>query len=198
MVIFKNLSHETPYKLFKEKFEEALECKQDNINAMSISTYNIDKNEVDSRFVNLKIINKKEFIFFTNYESPKAQAFKNHPQISALFFWPTINTQVRMKAKIKKTPTKYNQIYFEQRSLDKNALAISSNQSFPIDNFDCVIQKYNKAKQERDLKTCPRYWGGYSFIPYQMEFWTGDKHRLNKRSLYTKAKSGWIHSTLQP
>ena len=48
-------------------------------------------------------VEKEDFIFFSNYESPKAEEFSNHNQISALIYWNTINTQIRMKAFIKKT-----------------------------------------------------------------------------------------------
>ena len=60
-------------------------------------------NEVDSRYVNLKFITNDEFIFFSNYDSPKASAFNSHNQIAALLYWSSINVQIRMKAKIKKT-----------------------------------------------------------------------------------------------
>ena len=47
MIHFNNLSCEKPFLLFKEKYDEALELKQKNIEAISISTYNKEKNEVD-------------------------------------------------------------------------------------------------------------------------------------------------------
>ena len=28
----------------------------------------------------------------------------------------------------------------------------------------------------------PEYWGGYDFIPYSFEFWTGENNRLNKEN----------------
>ena len=40
MIHFNNLSCEKPFLLFKEKYDEALELKQKNIEAISISTYN--------------------------------------------------------------------------------------------------------------------------------------------------------------
>ena len=33
----------------------------------------------------------------------KHHAFNSHNQIAALVYWPSINVQIRMKAKIKKT-----------------------------------------------------------------------------------------------
>tara|TARA_B100000963_G_scaffold192839_1_gene167909 strand:+ start:10881 stop:11477 length:597 start_codon:yes stop_codon:yes gene_type:complete len=198
MITFNNLNNEKPYQLLKKKYHEALSAGQKNIEAISISSYNIETQEVDSRYVNLKFINNNEFIFFTNYNSPKSIAFSSHDQISALIYWPSINVQIRMKARIQKTSNKFNQEYFKNRSKDKNALAISSNQSSSISSFDQVIKKYNKIKKDRDLKICPQYWGGFSFTPYEIEFWEGNASRLNKRNFYKLNKNIWHHFILEP
>jgi pyridoxamine 5'-phosphate oxidase len=124
MIEFINLSRKKPYSIFKEKYDLALKNGQKNIEAMSISTYNTEKKEVDSRYVNLKFIDQENFIFFTNYNSPKSLAIKSHNQISALFFWQTINIQIRINAKIYRTTEEFNMNYFKQRSKEKNALAI--------------------------------------------------------------------------
>ena len=138
-------------------------------------------------------------LFFSNYNSPKAKAFHSHNQIAVLFFWPSINTQIRMKAFIKKTSKEYNQAYFSKRSPEKNALAISSNQSQQISDFDKVIKQYNHTKEKMDLETCPEYWGGFSFTPNEIEFWVGNKFRINQRDLYKKDKSdSWTHCILEP
>ena len=113
MIEIINLNQETPYLIFKEKYDNALSANQRNIEAISISSFNKNKNEVDSRFVNLKIIEKDEFIFFSNYDSPKSIAFDSNNQISALIFWPSTNLQIRIKAKIKKTSYAYNNEYFK-------------------------------------------------------------------------------------
>jgi pyridoxamine 5'-phosphate oxidase len=198
MIEFKNLNNEKPYKVFKEKYEKALNFNQLNIEAVSISSFNKGKDEVDSRYVNVKLIDDEKFIFFTNYNSPKSIGFKSHNQISALFFWPVINTQIRMKAIIKKTSLEFNQTYFEKRSREKNALAISSNQSKKIKSYKDVIEKYNHVFKKSNLDECPRYWGGYSFIPYYFEFWEGHESRINKREVFNKIDGFWKHSFLQP
>ena len=128
MIQFNNLNQEIPYLFFKEKYDEAVDAGQKGIEAISISSYNKEICEVDSRYVNLKFISNDEFIFFSNYNSPKASSFNSHSQIAALVYWPSINIQIRMKARIKKTSNEYNQKYFFDRSEEKNALAISSNQ----------------------------------------------------------------------
>jgi pyridoxamine 5'-phosphate oxidase len=184
--------------LFKSKYEEALNAGQKGIEAISISSYNPKLCEVSSRFVNLKFIINNEFIFFSNYDSPKAFSFSSHNQIAALIHWPSINLQIRIKAKIKKTPNEYNQKYFAKRTKEKNALAISSYQSKKIDSYARIKENFNKSLENDDLSKCPKYWGGYSFTPYEIEFWEGNEFRLNKRNLYTKDEISWNHFILEP
>ena len=198
MIQFNNLNQEIPYQLLKKKYDDALNAGQKGIEAISIASYANKTNEVNSRYVNLKFITNDEFIFFSNYESPKASSFNSHNQIAALVYWPSINVQIRMKAKIKKTSNEYNQKYFYDRSEEKNALAISSNQSKPIDSYNQVKENYNKSLKNDDLKKCPEFWGGYSFTPYYFEFWEGHKSRLNKREAYEKSDDSWKHLILQP
>ena len=198
MIKFINISNAPPFVRFKEVYASAQNQNQKSIEAISVSSYSQDKKEVNSRFVNLKYIDGEDFIFFSNYSSSKAEEFNQHNQITALIYWNNINTQVRIKAKIKKTSKEYNENYFLNRSEKKNALAISSNQSEPIDSFESVIENYNKSFKLDDLKKCPDYWGGYSFAPYYFEFWEGHESRLNKREVYEKSGNNWNHLILQP
>jgi pyridoxamine 5'-phosphate oxidase len=198
MIQFNNLNQETPYQLLKDKYDEALNAGQHGIEAISISSYNEETSEVGSRYVNLKFINNDEFIFFSNYNSPKASSFNSNNQIAALVYWPIINTQIRMKAIIKRTSNEYNQKYFFDRSEEKNALAISSNQSKPIDSYNQVKENYSKSLNNDDLKKCPEFWGGYSFTPYYFEFWEGHESRINKREIFEKIDGVWKKSFLQP
>ena len=198
MINFSNLNQERPYLLLKEKYDEAFDVGQKCIEAIAISTFNNELKEVDSRYVNLKFILNDEFIFFSNYNSPKEVAFNSHDQIAALVYWSSINVQIRMKAKIKRTTDEFNQNYFFNRSEEKNALAISSKQSKPIDSYNQVKENYNRSLESDDLKKCPEYWGGYSFIPYYFEFWEGHESRINKREVFDKIDGDWKHSFLQP
>lgn len=198
MIKFIDLEQKEPFQKFKDFYDDAVEANQILVQAISISSFSNTKNEVDSRFVNLKAIKGKEFIFFSNYNSPKSEQFSEHNQISAVFFWNSINVQIRMKGLIKKTSNEFNKEYFSNREFSKNALAISSNQSMPIDSYKRVISNYNKVLSNSDLKECPDYWGGYSFSPYNFEFWQGHENRLNLRELYELENDRWIKKILQP
>ena len=59
-------------------------------------------------------------------------------------------------------------------------------------------KNYKQSLENDDLKKCPEYWGGYSFIPYYFEFWEGHHSRLNKRDIYELDGKDWTHSILQP
>ena len=199
MIKFLNLNPEKPYILFQSLYQQAIENGQKGIEAISVSSYNQLLKEVEARYVNLKYIDNNEWIFFSNYLSPKANQFDSHDQVSVLIYWASINTQIRMKAKIFKTSDEFSDEHFQGRTIEKNALAISSNQSQIIDSFDEVAKNFNEALQVMTPETPrPNFWGGYSFTPYYFEFWQGHENRLNKRHVFEQLDSEWAERFLQP
>ena len=199
MIDIKNKILEEPYLQFYDCYEAAVKANQFAVEAIALSSFNKNKNEVESRFVNLKYIDNDIWTFFSNYKSNKANNFRMHNQISALFYWSSTNTQVRIKAHITKSDASLSDEHFRERSIKKNALAISSEQSKTISSFNEVEDKYNEVltKITSNSKR-PDYWGGYSFKPYYFEFWKGHKHRLNKRVSFELLKKTWIKNILQP
>ena len=109
-----------------------------------------------------------------------------------------ISSSANRPPQIKKISGKLSDKYFSNRSKEKNALAISSQQSKPISSFDLVKQNYFNAIKEADLKKRPKYWGGYEFVPYEFEFWSGHKYRLNKRTHFKLSNDVWKKTFLQP
>lgn len=198
MILFKDIPNEEPYRRLYDEYNQALAAKQQLVQAINISSYSVSNLEVDSRFVNLKEVRKDEFIFFTNFNSPKAMQFRSHSQIAATLFWYKTNTQIRMKANINKKSKEFNKNYFLKRSSEKNALAISSKQSNVIHSFDAIKEKYLHSLKNEDLSDCPEYWGGFGFKPYQIEFWKGNEYRLNKRELFVLNEGEWKKYILEP
>jgi len=198
MIEFIDLKKNDPFSTFYTKYNEALLKGQNSVNALSVSSYNTKNKEISSRFVNLKYVIKDKFIFFSNYNSPKAVDFDSHTQAASIMYWHKINFQIRLKGHISKTSKRFNNKYFKKRSIEKNALAICSNQSNKIDSYESIVKKYYAVLEEQDLNKCPIYWGGFSFAPYEIEFWEGNEFRLNKRNLYLKEKNTWKHFILEP
>jgi pyridoxamine 5'-phosphate oxidase len=199
MIKFLNLSPEKPYTHFQSLYEQALDNGQKGIEAISVSSYSQASREVEARYVNLKYIAENEWIFFSNYSSPKANQFESHNQVSILIYWASINTQIRMKAKIFKTSSEFSNKHFQGRTKEKNALAISSNQSQIIGSFDEVAKNFHTTLKGMTLETVrPDFWGGYSFVPYYFEFWQGHENRLNKRHVFAQQDEAWVEQLLQP
>ena len=195
----KNLPNLQPYSIFKNFYSLAIKNNQKYVEAISISSFNKDIDEVQSRMVNLKYILNEEWIFFSNYLSPKSKSFETHDQISATFYWDSINTQIRMKAKIKKTSSVFSDEHYRLRAIEKNALAISSKQSNRIKTYQEVIENYNIALKNYDNESKrPEYWGGFSFTPYYFEFWEGNDYRINKREVFSLEGDRWENFLLQP
>jgi pyridoxamine 5'-phosphate oxidase len=199
MIQINSISSDYPYQIFDRYYTAAQAAGQKAIETIAISSFNHDEKEVESRFVNLKYINGNEWIFFSNYLSPKATQFQSHDQISALIYWGAINTQVRLKARIQQTSQEFSDSHFQSRSKEKNALAISSSQSQPIDSFSSVKENFQTTLASMNSETKrPEYWGGYSFIPYYFEFWEGHENRLNKRDVFLMEEGSWKQTLLQP
>lgn len=198
MIKFINHNNEAPFKKFRGLYDLALKNNQSLIEAVLIASYDIENKEVDARYVNLKFIDNNKFIFFSNYESPKSKQFSSHNQISAVFYWQSINTQVRIKAKISKSSEDFSNQYFENRNIEKNALAISSKQSKSIESYERVKENYFSSLKNKNLTIRPDYWGGFKFIPYYFEFWEGNDRRINKREAYKLSKHKWSSHYLQP
>jgi len=199
MINFLNLSSEKPYILFRSLYQKATESGQKGVEAISVSSYNQLLQEVEARYVNLKYIDNNEWIFFSNYRSPKANQFESHNQVSVLIYWASINTQIRIKAKIFKASSEFSDEHFQGRTKEKNALAISSNQSEVIDSYDEVTKNFHETLEIMTSDTPrPDFWGGYSFTPYYFEFWQGHENRLNKRHVFKQQKDEWTEQLLQP
>ena len=94
MIEFVNTNSAEPYVRLRKIYKKALNSNQKAIEAISISSYSNKAKSVDSRFVNLKIVDNTDFIFFSNYNSPKAEQFQDSNKIAALIFWNEINVQI--------------------------------------------------------------------------------------------------------
>lgn len=199
MINLSKIIDDVPHNLFKVFYEKAIENKQKNIEAISISSFDFDLKEVESRMVNLKYIIDNEWTFFSNYMSLKAKNFNSHNQISALFFWESINVQIRIKARISKAKSELSDEHYIGRKVEKNVLAVSSMQSQKIDSYDEVLKNYKDTlKDSTKIKNRPDYWGGFTFVPYYFEFWEGHESRLNKREVYEIDSNEWKQGILQP
>lgn len=200
MIIFDNKNSSKPLNKFYKIYKQAELANQSYIEAACISSFNQNKQEVNSRFINIKKIFKNNLYFYTNYNSPKAYEFQSLDKVSLVFFWDSISYQIRIKANIEKTSKHDSDAHFLSRTKEKNKLAIVSNQSQSINSYEEFKELYNNFDLDNNSKVLkrPDYWGGYILKPFYFEFWQGKKYRINKRISYTKLKDDWKKEFLQP
>jgi len=188
-----------PIKQFKIWFKKA---KKENIiepNAMVLST--ISKNNLlNSRTVLLKNITDKGFIFFTNYESRKANDIMHNNNVSLVFLWKKIKRQVIIKGKAVKITKRDSKKYFDSRPEKSKIAAWASKQSKELHNSNDLIKRFKnfENKFKNKLIPYPDFWGGYIIHPNSIEFWQGRSSRMHDRILYEKEKNNWNINRLYP
>ena len=188
-----------PIKQFKIWFKKA---KKENIiepNAMILST--ISKNNLlNSRTVLLKNITDKGFVFFTNYESRKANDIMHNNNVSVVFLWKKIERQVIIKGKAIKITKRDSKKYFDSRPEKSKIAAWASKQSKELHNSNDLINRFKdfENKFKNKLIPYPNFWGGYIIHPNSIEFWQGRSSRMHDRILYKKEKNKWNINRLYP
>jgi pyridoxamine 5'-phosphate oxidase len=189
-----------PIRQFQGWFDEALAAKLPMPDAMSLSTVTPDGRPT-ARMVLLKQVDAEGFVFFTNYNSNKAKQLEINPYAALVFYWPTLERQVRVEGKVSKTPAEESLAYFKTRPRESQIGAWASPQSEVISAREVLEQRaMDLAEQYCDREIdCPEHWGGYRLVPDRIEFWKGRVGRLHDRILYElQPDESWTIKRLAP
>jgi len=197
---FKNLPQSSPFSNFQDYYLKAEEHGEKFIEAGCISSVD-NKNKPHSRFVNFKYFFEDSLIFFSSYKSKKADNFSANNNICINFWWPSIETQVRIEGTISKCEEKFSNEHFFGRDAGKNIAAMVSNQSEEIESYELLKEKYEVIRQKVDsgeiVERRPDNWGGYQIKVDYFEFWEANQARLNYRECYKKESDTWKKFFLQ-
>jgi pyridoxamine 5'-phosphate oxidase len=187
-----------PFEQFEIWLQEAIESDQLEPTAMILSTVD-EHSQPHSRVVLLKEFNIDSFVFYTNYEGHKAQQMAQNNKVSLVFFWPSLERQVRIEGVVEKISEILSTSYFKSRPIENQLSAWASPQSQLIRSQDFLEQQFQYYKQKfgNDIPK-PPHWGGYAVKPNAIEFWQGRVNRLHDRLLFTKESGEWKISRLAP
>lgn len=189
-----------PIRQFEKWWNEALQSKIDEVNAMTVATASADGLPA-ARTMLLKGFDEKGFVFFTNYESFKAEQLAENPRACLLFFWKELERQVRITGLVEKISGKESDEYFQSRPEASRIGAWASPQSRVIESRHWLDEKFNELvkKMEGADISRPPHWGGYLVKPVVIEFWQGRPSRLHDRIQYTLEDNGnWKIERLAP
>ena len=190
-----------PFLLFEEWFEQAKKSKIVEPNALTLATSTLD-GKPSARIVLLKGFSDKGFIFYTNYQSRKAEEMARNPQVAVVILWKEMERQIRIEGVVKKVSEAESSSYFHSRPIKSQMGAVASNQSKEIKSRK-VLESQLKDIEEKYASAehipKPIHWGGYILIPNAIEFWQGRRNRLHDRIKYlTTDGSSWSKVRLQP
>jgi pyridoxamine 5'-phosphate oxidase len=188
-----------PFLTFEKWFAAANDTDIADPNAMSLATS--ADGQVSARMVLMKYWDAEGFVFFTNYESRKAQQIAKNPNVGLLFYWECLGRQVRIEGSTTRISAAESLKYFATRPRGSQLGAWCSPQSTVISSRGVLNAKLAEIKQKfanREIPL-PSMWGGYRVTPQRIEFWQQGPDRLHDRFLYQRNEVGtWEIRRLAP
>jgi pyridoxamine 5'-phosphate oxidase len=186
-----------PFAQFSRWFEQVRALEADPT-AMVVATADHD-GRPSSRMCLLKGLDPRGFVFYTNYRSRKGRDIGQTRFASLLFYWASLERQVRIDGGVAAVSDAESDAYFALRPLESRWSAVASPQSEVVDSREDLEARVN-AVRARYGEQVPRpaWWGGYRVAPSMFEFWQGRPNRLHDRLRYAKQGSGWVRERLAP
>lgn len=161
----------SPIEQFRLWFKEALEGGQvREPEAMALSTAT-PSGVPSTRFVLLKQVDARGFVFFTNYDSRKSRGLSENPHASLALYWGEIHRQVRVVGRVERVSREESEAYYNTRPLGSRLGAWASPQSKVVGDGE-VSRLFEEAKERFAGKEgaepsipLPEHWGGWRIIP---------------------------------
>lgn len=188
-----------PLQLLQRWLEEAIAAQLPEPTAMALATAT-PEGSPSVRMMLLKGIEDGALVFFTNYQSRKAQELEANPQAAAVLFWAELERQVRVEGRIERLSAEAAATYFRTRPREAQIGAWISPQSRVIPSRAFLEERFRELAQRYEAQDipCPPFWGGYRLVPSSIEFWQGRPHRLHDRIQYRWHEGAWVRERLAP
>ena len=191
-----------PLELFAQWLQEAINAQLPEPNAMTLATVS-SAMRPSTRVVLIKGFDARGIVWYTNYQSRKAQELAATPFAALQFHWVELERVVRIEGRVEKVSAEESDAYFHSRPLDSRIGAWASPQSQVIAGRSVLVTNAAKYGAQFLLNPPrPPHWGGYRLVPEQWEFWQGRKSRLHDRLRYRPEESApadaWVRERLAP
>jgi len=189
-----------PAEQFRRWFLNAKENEPVFPEAMTLATVQRDGRPT-ARVVLMKEFDDRGFVFYTNYDSRKGDELESLPVGALVFWWRSVQRQVRVEGEIEKVSPSESDQYFASRPRGSQLSAWASRQSTVVVKRDMLeeqMQIFEKKFRGAEVPR-PDHWGGYRLIPARWEFWQGRADRLHDRFEYIRDQDGaWVSRRLAP
>lgn len=178
---------DTPWSLFERWFALAEASEASNPEAMSLASVDAD-GIPQVRTVLLKKFDTNGAVFFTNSQSTKGQNIANNPNVALLFYWRTLDRQIRINGIARPIPESESDAYFASRSRISQEGAWASQQSKTMTDFSVLQDSVAEIQERFANQEVPRppHWFGYRVAPERIEYWIQETGRLHQRVAYSR------------
>lgn len=191
-----------PFVIFETWYTEAVTTEPNDPNAAALAS--ADENGFpDVRMLLMNGRDRSGLVFFTNFNSAKAQQMLKNPQAAVLFHWKSLRRQVRLRGAAEPVSKSEADAYFSTRPRKSRIGAHASNQSHPLKSRKELVNRTTALEaQFEDIEVPrPEYWLGFRIKPLEIEFWQDGEARLHDRMKFTRndtSDSIWSRTRLNP
>lgn len=189
-----------PFAIARSWLGEAEQAEPNDPNAIALAT--VDETGLpNSRMVLLKEIEDGAFVFYTNYESAKAQELDQAGKAAFVVHWKSLRRQIRVRGTITREDGPQADEYYKSRSLKSRLGAWASKQSQPLDSRGTLMAEVAKVTAVKGPNPDrPPFWGGFRLVPVEIEFWADGAFRLHDRFRWRRknAAAEWEILRLNP
>jgi pyridoxamine 5'-phosphate oxidase len=190
-----------PYVQFARWLAEADVATDHKAAAMTVATASPD-GRPSARVVLLRDFDERGLVFYTNYDSRKAEELAANPHAAALFYWPQLDRQIRAEGPVTRVSPAESARYFSGRPRGHQIGAWASPQSATIADRAFLESLFDEAEarfaDESVEVPLPPFWGGYRLQSDVFEFWVNRADRLHDRIRYRRDGDAWIIERLAP
>ena len=185
----------------RELLAEAAQAGEPEPTAMTLATAGA-RGRISARIVLLKQLDEHGAVFYTNYDSAKAEQLTAHRQVALCLHWKKLRdgVQVRIEGTVERASAAESDAYFASRPRDSQIGAWASLQSQTLPargDLDARIAQFERQFAGKPVSR-PPHWGGYRVVPDLIEIWYGQRARLHERERYELRDGMWSKRLLYP
>lgn len=189
-----------PFAIARAWLFEAAAAEINDPDAIALATVDAD-GLPNARMVLLKAIEDDAFVFYTNYESRKAEELDAAGKAAFVMHWKSLRRQLRARGLVSREAGPTADAYYRSRSLPSRLGAWASRQSRPLASRAELMDEVARVTLEKGMDPDrPPFWGGYRIAPVEIEFWADGAHRLHDRFRWARPAPGapWEVTRLNP
>lgn len=193
-------SAKDPFVLTQAWMDAARSSEPSDADAVALASVDSD-GLPNVRMVLLRGLEPDAFVFFTNYESRKAEEILTSGKAAFVLHWKSLKRQIRVRGLAKKEDGEVADRYYDSRALGSRIGAWASQQSRPLANREQLMEDVRREEARHGGGPLrPPFWGGIRIRPLEIEFWAEGAFRLHDRFRWSRSATdeSWCVKRLYP